>query len=190
MLDTAGDIAENASPSQLSPSSVAEEAPHARPEAIGGDPTEEPTEPEQNERGHAQLTLTAKASRLRGVSKEQPSVGGGGDLLTPKTVNRLVPHSARVWDYLLGGRDNYEADRRTADAFHEVYPGVVELVAAQRGFGRRAVEYLVEEGVRQFIDIGPGLPSSSCRTRTTDTRATDTLMVARTAAANSFTPAP
>ncbi|NKZ03293.1 SAM-dependent methyltransferase [Actinomadura latina] len=84
-------------------------------------------------------------------------------------VNRSVPHSARVWDYLLGGIDHYEADRKAADTFQELYPNLAHLVAAQRGFKHRAIQYLADQGVRQFIDIGCGLPATGHRTGTTNT---------------------
>ncbi|MFA1538040.1 SAM-dependent methyltransferase [Actinomadura monticuli] len=74
-------------------------------------------------------------------------------------VDQLVPHSARVWDYILGGNDHYEADRQAADTFQEVYPDLPHLVVSQRSFKRQAIEYLTQQNVRQFIDIGPGLPS-------------------------------
>ncbi|TDC07168.1 BldC family transcriptional regulator, partial [Actinomadura bangladeshensis] len=103
--------------------------------------------------------------------------GAGVPAPALKDINRLVPHSARVWDYLLGGHDHYEADRSAADAFAELYPAVAELMAAQQAFGNRAIKYLTQLGVRQFIDIGPGLPSPR-----RDARATDTHTAARSAA--------
>ncbi|WP_431521601.1 SAM-dependent methyltransferase [Actinomadura madurae] len=181
VLGAAGVTAQDAASPELPPPPTAEEAPHVRPDATSGGPEEKPKEPAQNGRGHARLALAAEPSRPHEVPEEQVSADAGDGLLSLAGVNRMVPHSARVWDYLLGGHDNYEIDRLAADAFHEVYPGIVDLMAAQRGFGRRAVEYLIEQGVRQFIDVGPGLPSSNCRTGSTDTHATDCHVVARAA---------
>lgn len=146
VLGAAGVTAQDAASPELPPPPTAEEAPHVRPDATSGGPEEKPKEPAQNGRGHARLALAAEPSRPHEVPEEQVSADAGDGLLSLAGVNRMVPHSARVWDYLLGGHDNYEIDRLAADAFHEVYPGIVDLMAAQRGFGRRAVEYLIEQG--------------------------------------------
>lgn len=72
-----------------------------------------------------------------------------------------VPHSARVYDYLLGGKDNYPADRALGDQMIEASPGLRETARANRGFMVRAARYVAAEaGVRQFLDIGTGLPTS------------------------------
>ncbi|MEI5524909.1 SAM-dependent methyltransferase [Streptomyces brasiliscabiei] len=72
-----------------------------------------------------------------------------------------VPHSARVWNYWLGGKDCYEIDRRVGDEIRAVNPRIVGIARAQRRFLRRAVVHLTEEaGLRQFLDIGPGLPTA------------------------------
>jgi hypothetical protein len=70
-------------------------------------------------------------------------------------------HPARVYDFLLGGKDNYAADRAAAEAIIEVSPVVFACVRANRAFLRRAVRYLAREaGIRQFLDIGTGLPTA------------------------------
>jgi S-adenosyl methyltransferase len=70
-------------------------------------------------------------------------------------------HPARVYDYWLGGKDNYEADRAAAEHFIEVMPNILDGVRANRAFLRRAVQYLAgEAGIRQFLDIGTGLPTA------------------------------
>ena len=70
-------------------------------------------------------------------------------------------HPARVYDYLLGGKDNYAADRAAAEAIIEVSPVVFACVRANRAFLSRAVRYLaLEAGIRQFLDIGTGLPTA------------------------------
>src|ERR1700727_7755 len=77
-------------------------------------------------------------------------------------VDPSVAHSARVHDYLLGGKDNFAADRAAGDAVMEAYPGIVMSVRANRAFLARAVRFLTAEaGIRQFLDIGTGIPASS-----------------------------
>ncbi|MFB9239658.1 SAM-dependent methyltransferase [Plantactinospora siamensis] len=72
-----------------------------------------------------------------------------------------VPHSARVWNYWLGGKDNFAADRAVGDRVLEVYPDIAEIARASRAFLARAIRYLAgEAGVRQFLDIGTGLPTA------------------------------
>ena len=73
-----------------------------------------------------------------------------------------VPHVSRVYDYWLGGRNNFAADRAVAERVIALYPGVRAGVRAQRAFLGRVVRYLAaEEGIRQFLDIGTGLPSAN-----------------------------
>jgi S-adenosyl methyltransferase len=77
-------------------------------------------------------------------------------------LDTSVAHSARVWNYWLGGKDNYKADRAVADEIAGVFPGIVDGARQVRGFLFRAVRYLVAEaGIRQFLDIGTGLPAAS-----------------------------
>ena len=72
-----------------------------------------------------------------------------------------VAHQARMYDYVLGGKDNYAADRAAADAWVKTDPGTVFTVLANRAFLGRAVRYLAgEAGVRQFLDIGTGIPTA------------------------------
>src|SRR5690349_14629386 len=71
-----------------------------------------------------------------------------------------VPHPARIYDYWLGGKDNFAADREAAEAVIEVRPTVVRDIRANRAFLRRAVAWLATEaGIGQFLDIGTGLPT-------------------------------
>ena len=78
----------------------------------------------------------------------------------PAGVDDSVPQSARIWNYWLGGKDNYPVDRQVADQFSEIYPPIIDIARAQRYFLARAVRYLAgEAGVRQFLDIGTGLPT-------------------------------
>jgi hypothetical protein len=73
-----------------------------------------------------------------------------------------VPHIARVYDYCLGGKDNFAADREAAEAFVKVMPGILPTVRECRKFLVRAVSFLAGEcGVRQFLDVGTGLPTAN-----------------------------
>ncbi len=75
-------------------------------------------------------------------------------------IDTTVPHSARIWNYWLGGRDNYEVDRIAGDQYKEIFPGIVDVARNSRYFLVRVVRYLAGEAdVRQFLDIGTGLPT-------------------------------
>jgi len=75
-------------------------------------------------------------------------------------MNTTVPHPARVYDYWLGGKNNYEADRRAAAEAIAIFPKTVESARSCRAFLARVVSYLTAEaGIRQFLDLGSGLPS-------------------------------
>src|ERR1019366_6992233 len=75
-------------------------------------------------------------------------------------IDTTVSHSARVWNYWLGGKDCYPVDREVGDRVAELYPDIVLLARAARSFLTRAVQYLAgEAGIRQFLDIGTGLPT-------------------------------
>jgi S-adenosyl methyltransferase len=78
------------------------------------------------------------------------------------TFDTSVAHQARVYNYWLGGKDNYQADRVAAQAAIEAYPNIIFSVRANRAFLARAVRYLAgEAGIRQFLDIGTGIPSAN-----------------------------
>jgi hypothetical protein len=75
-------------------------------------------------------------------------------------IDTTVPVSARIWNYWLGGKDYYPVDQEAGDQFAEFYPGIFEEARASRYFIARVVRYLAgEAGIRQFLDIGTGLPS-------------------------------
>jgi hypothetical protein len=74
-------------------------------------------------------------------------------------LDTSVAHPARVYDYWLGGKDNYAADRSAAEALIAVRPAIVRDIRANRAFMRRTVAYLAAGGVRQFLDIGTGIPT-------------------------------
>jgi hypothetical protein len=72
-----------------------------------------------------------------------------------------VANQARIYDYLLGGKDNYEVDRVATDAVLAIYPGMLFNAKANRAFLGRAVRFLAgEAGIRQFLDIGTGIPTA------------------------------
>jgi hypothetical protein len=72
-----------------------------------------------------------------------------------------VPVSARIWNYWMGGKDYYRVDQEAGDQFVELYPGIRDMARASRLFIARAVTHLAgEAGIRQFLDIGTGLPSN------------------------------
>jgi hypothetical protein len=85
------------------------------------------------------------------VTEQEPS--------TPK-IDTTVPHSARIWNYWLGGKDNFAVDREAGEKYKAVNPAIVDTARASRAFIGRAVRYLVGEvGLRQLLDIGTGLPT-------------------------------
>src|SRR5215469_271382 len=89
------------------------------------------------------------------------ATGSEDDGLLPG-IDLSVPHSARMYDYFLGGKDNFAADRETAEKSLLSWPGARTAARENRGFLGRAVRYLAAEaGIRQFLDIGTGLPSAN-----------------------------
>ncbi|WP_067449882.1 SAM-dependent methyltransferase [Actinomadura macra] len=75
-------------------------------------------------------------------------------------IDSSVPHSARIWNYWLGGKDNYPVDRAAGEQIRDVFPGIVLSARADRVFLGRAVRHLAGEwGIDQFLDIGTGLPT-------------------------------
>jgi len=72
-----------------------------------------------------------------------------------------VPHIARVYDYWLGGKDNFAADRVMGERTLQAYPNLVFSVRANRAFLARAVRFLAGQGIRQFLDIGTGIPTAN-----------------------------
>jgi hypothetical protein len=76
-------------------------------------------------------------------------------------IDATVPHTARVWNYWLGGKDNYAVDREAGDAVIAVYPQIKVNAREARAFLGRVVSFLAgEAGIRQFLDIGTGLPTA------------------------------
>jgi O-methyltransferase involved in polyketide biosynthesis len=89
------------------------------------------------------------------VTDDAAAAGAG-----PK-LDTTVSHSARIWNYWLGGKDNFAVDREAGDKVAAMLPSIVVQARADRAFLGRAIRYLAgEAGVRQFLDIGTGLPTA------------------------------
>jgi hypothetical protein len=87
--------------------------------------------------------------------------GGSQPPSGPPGIDVTKPHPARIYDYFLGGKDNFAADRETAARVLHNWGAVRTAVRENRAFLNRAVQYLTRAGIRQFLDIGAGLPSAS-----------------------------
>jgi trans-aconitate methyltransferase len=88
--------------------------------------------------------------------------GWAEDIEPPAAIDTTVAHQARIYDYWLGGKDNFAVDREAAQQAIAAYPPILRGVRAQRAFLVRAVRYLAAEaGIRQFLDIGTGIPTAN-----------------------------
>jgi hypothetical protein len=95
------------------------------------------------------------------VAWQDPAWLNGNDWDTLMEIDTSVAHAARRYNYLLGGIDNFEVDRISGEAIVAAFPTVRIAVMENRRFLRRAVTYLVKEaGIRQFLDVGTGIPSA------------------------------
>ena len=123
------------------------------------------------------LEQCVKAFRALGLADEEKHAAAGlSACIAELDVTR--PNIARIYDYLLGGEDNFPADRSAGEQILQVSPGVRELVQNNRAFLGRVVRFLVAEmGIRQFIDIGTGLPTRENVHDITDTTAPDARIV-------------
>jgi O-methyltransferase involved in polyketide biosynthesis len=77
-----------------------------------------------------------------------------------KPFDPATPNIARVWDYWLGGKDNFAADRELAEKMLQINPLAAQMARENRQFLGRAVTYLTGQGIQQFIDVGAGLPTA------------------------------
>jgi S-adenosyl methyltransferase len=77
----------------------------------------------------------------------------------PSTVDMEKPSAARMYDYLLGGNHNFEIDRAFVEKVLRVQPEVKRFAIMNRAFMRRAVLFMVDQGIRQFLDLGSGIPT-------------------------------
>ncbi len=79
----------------------------------------------------------------------------------PPAIDAAVANSPRIWNYWLGGKDNFAIDRQVGDVFRMVYPPIVDVARTSRGFLGRALRHLVTAGgIRQVLDVGMGLPTA------------------------------
>jgi SAM-dependent methyltransferase len=79
----------------------------------------------------------------------------------PAQFDTNVPQTARIWNYWLGGKDNFAVDRQVGDQIRQAFPDIVENARASRAFLVRSVGYVTgEAGIRQFLDVGTGLPTA------------------------------
>jgi hypothetical protein len=83
----------------------------------------------------------------------------GSDEWVPEGIDTERPSAARIYDYALGGAHNFAGDRQAAEQMIAAYPDVPKIAWANRAFLRRAVDFLVNAGVRQFLDVGSGIPT-------------------------------
>src|ERR1700745_3560012 len=90
------------------------------------------------------------------TSRSDPGAEGG----RPATIDLRTdrPHPARIYDYLLGGKDNFAADRGAAEVALSVLPELRAMARANRAFLGRTVRFLAEAGIDQFLDVGTGIP--------------------------------
>src|SRR5258708_18964557 len=104
------------------------------------------------------------ASEGRGRMAERIGVlasGARDPEADPPPFDTTVPHAARMYDYLLGGKDNFAADREAAEQLVAINPAARRAVRANRAFHGRAVGYPAgEASTRQFLDIGTGIPAA------------------------------
>jgi hypothetical protein len=105
----------------------------------------------------AQAGLAAAAATARPVVLRDT-----GSVLAAMTsgLDTTVPNMTRVYNYWLGGKDNFPADRAEADFLLGIYPPLRDLVRENRAFVTRAVTWAAGQGISQFFDLGAGLPAS------------------------------
>jgi hypothetical protein len=90
---------------------------------------------------------------------DKPWWSKSAEQVKPVEMRTDIPHVARMYDYYLGGKDNFAVDRAAVEAVEKAMPDVRQLARENRAFLRRAVRYMTASGIRQFIDIGAGLPT-------------------------------
>ncbi len=111
--------------------------------------------PPTDEKGHALMNDDARHA----ARADDHVLASTGDR---PAFDVSVAHQARIYNYWLGGKDNYAADRKAADAAIAAYPGVVTGARANRQFLARAVGHLTADaGIRQFLDLGTGIPAAN-----------------------------
>jgi S-adenosyl methyltransferase len=93
------------------------------------------------------------------MSSDFPSSDLGAYEALPPRIDTAVPSPARMYDYYLGGKDNFDSDRKAAEEIYTRIPALPQIARDNRAFLQRSVRFLAERGVRQFIDVGAGLPT-------------------------------
>src|SRR5262249_41890864 len=119
-------------------------------------------------KGFSGHSATLRAIRYKGVRMEAVSDAGGGDERevelpdwVPEGVDITVPNVARMYDYMLGGYHNFRADREAVERVDQVFPNARQGAYINRAFLGRVVEWLIGAGgIRQFLDIGSGIPTA------------------------------
>ncbi|MET0233624.1 MAG: SAM-dependent methyltransferase [Kibdelosporangium sp.] len=91
------------------------------------------------------------------MTDQQSQTPAGGWI--PDEVNTTVPSMARAYDFLLGGAHNFAVDRLVAEQAEKLMPGAAKIARLNRAFLGRAVRFLMDEGIRQFLDVGSGIPT-------------------------------
>ncbi len=81
-------------------------------------------------------------------------------VIVPAGIDVSIPHPARIYDFFLGGKDNFEPDRAAAEAAIAGFPDAPFVARQNREFMRRATSVMVKAGIRQFVDVGSGLPTA------------------------------
>ncbi len=97
------------------------------------------------------------------MTSDDDAPGGGGSAgeIGPLPFDTSVAHQARMYDYMLGGKDNYAADRAATEAAYKIWPDMAFAARANRAFLGRVIRYLAADaGIRQFLDIGTGIPTA------------------------------
>ena len=96
------------------------------------------------------------------MDQQPPPESGAENSTAGAAIDTTVAHQSRIYDYWLGGKNNFAADREAAEQAIAAYPPIVRGVRAQRAFLARAVRYLASlEGILQFLDVGTGLPTAN-----------------------------
>jgi hypothetical protein len=110
--------------------------------------------------------VRTSGTESRAASREKTGVrvsDAERDEINPQLAAKIqfdVPHSARIWNYWMGGKDNYQVDRDAGDSWVAVHPEIVNEAKQSRQFLIRVVRFLAgEAGIRQFLDVGTGLPT-------------------------------
>jgi S-adenosyl methyltransferase len=113
----------------------------------------------QADSAESESRVKVRSVRQAALPDAGPAVGRAGPAAADVSV--AAPQAARRYDYLLGGKDNFAVDRQSGDELRKAFPAIKVAVLENRRFMRRAVHYLAADcGIRQFLDIGVGMPAA------------------------------